>query len=71
VPAIFPLIQQGGGIEEMEMFRTFNCGIGLVLVAPENEAEEILIRLSGLNEQAFVIGEVAKCDAGAECVEFV
>jgi phosphoribosylformylglycinamidine cyclo-ligase len=71
VPAIFPLLQQGGGIEEMEMFRTFNCGIGLVLVAPENEAEEILIRLSGLNEQAFVIGEVAKCDAGAECVEFV
>jgi phosphoribosylformylglycinamidine cyclo-ligase len=71
IPPIFPLIQQGGGIEEMEMFRTFNCGIGMVLVAPDNEAEEILIRLSGLNEQAFVIGEVAKCDAGSECVELV
>jgi phosphoribosylformylglycinamidine cyclo-ligase len=71
MPAIFPLLQQGGGIEDMEMFRTFNCGIGLVIVVPENEAEEILIRLSGLNEQALVIGEVAKCDAGGECVELV
>ncbi|RQW90197.1 MAG: phosphoribosylformylglycinamidine cyclo-ligase [Geobacter sp.] len=71
VPPIFPLLQQGGGIEEMEMFRTFNYGIGMVLVVPDNEAEEILIRLSGLSEQAFVIGEVAKCDAGSECVELV
>ncbi|MHC1697872.1 MAG: phosphoribosylformylglycinamidine cyclo-ligase [Geobacteraceae bacterium] len=70
-PPIFPLLQQGGGIEEMEMFRTFNCGIGMVLVVPDKEAEEVLIRLSGLNEQAFVIGEVAKCDAGGECVELV
>jgi len=71
VPPIFPLLQQGGGIEDMEMFRTFNCGIGMVLVVPDKEAEEVLIRLSGLNEQAFVIGEVAKCDAGGECVELV
>ncbi|MDD2318729.1 MAG: phosphoribosylformylglycinamidine cyclo-ligase [Geobacteraceae bacterium] len=71
VPPIFPLLQQGGNIEEMEMFRTFNCGIGMVLVVPEKESEEILIRLSGLNEQAFVIGEVAKCEAGEECVELV
>jgi phosphoribosylformylglycinamidine cyclo-ligase len=41
----------------------------MVLAVPESEAEEILIRLSGLNEQAYVIGEVAKCDTGAECVE--
>lgn len=70
-PPIFPLLQKGGGIEDMEMFRTFNCGIGMVLVVPDKEAEEILIRLSGLNEQAFVIGEVAKCEAGKECVELV
>ncbi len=69
IPEIFTLLLQGGSIPEAELFRTFNCGIGMVLAVPENEAEEILIRLSGLNEQAFVIGEVAKCDAGAECVE--
>jgi phosphoribosylformylglycinamidine cyclo-ligase len=70
-PAIFRLLQDAGGIETSEMYRTFNCGIGMVLAVPENEVEEILIRLSGLNEQAFVIGEVAKCEAGKENVEFI
>ncbi|WP_243373938.1 phosphoribosylformylglycinamidine cyclo-ligase [Geotalea sp. SG265] len=71
VPEIFSIIQQAGNVEEKELFRTFNCGIGMVLSVPEKEAEEILIRLSGLNENAFVIGEIAKCDAGSECVELV
>ena len=70
-PEIFLLLQDAGGIETGEMRRTFNCGIGMVLAVPENEVEEILIRLSGLNEQACVIGEVAKCEAGGENVEFV
>jgi len=71
VPQIFQVLQQGGSIDDQEMFRTFNCGIGMVLSVPETEADEILIRLSGLNEQAFVIGEVCKCDLGGECVELV
>ncbi|MCM2357395.1 MAG: phosphoribosylformylglycinamidine cyclo-ligase [Geobacteraceae bacterium] len=71
LPPIFRLLQQGGNVEESEMLRTFNCGIGMVLAVPEEEAEEILIRLSGLHEQAFIIGEVAKCEAGKECVEMV
>jgi phosphoribosylformylglycinamidine cyclo-ligase len=70
-PAIFDILRQGGNVEESEMFRTFNCGIGMVLVVPEGEVEDILIRLSGLNEQAHVIGEVVKCEAGRECVEMV
>jgi phosphoribosylformylglycinamidine cyclo-ligase len=70
-PEIFRLIQDAGEIETGEMNRTFNCGIGMVLAVPENEVEEILIRLSGLNEQAFVIGEVAKCEVGKEDVEFI
>ncbi len=68
---IFSIIQSAGNIDEAEMYRTFNCGIGMVLVVPENEAEEVLIRLSGLNERAFVIGEVGKCDIGNEIVELV
>jgi phosphoribosylformylglycinamidine cyclo-ligase len=71
IPAIFHLLQEGGNIEDGELLRTFNCGIGMVLAVPEKEAEEILIRLSGLNEQAFIIGEVAKCEPGKECVEMV
>lgn len=71
IPDIFKIIEKAGNIEEQEMFRTFNCGIGMVLAVPGKEAEEILIRLSGLNETAFVIGEIAKCDAGSECVEML
>jgi len=70
IPPLFSLLQQGGNISEEEMFRTFNCGIGMVLAVPEKETEDILIRLSGLSEQAFVIGEVVKCEEGKECVEF-
>jgi phosphoribosylformylglycinamidine cyclo-ligase len=70
-PAIFDLLRRGGNVEESEMHRTFNCGIGMVLAVPDGEAEDVLIRLSGLNEQAHVIGEVAKCEAGKECVELV
>jgi phosphoribosylformylglycinamidine cyclo-ligase len=71
MPPIFIILRQGASLDERELFRTFNCGIGMVLAVPENEAEEVLIRLSGLNEQAFVIGEVGKCDVGTECVELV
>jgi phosphoribosylformylglycinamidine cyclo-ligase len=70
-PPLFELLRKGGNIEENEMYRTFNCGIGMVLAVPDEEAEDVLIRLSGLNEQAHVIGDVVKCEAGKECVELV
>ena len=69
VPEIFQIIQRGGNIDETEMFRTFNCGIGMVIIVPEREVDDVLIRLSGLNETAYHIGEVFKCEAGKECVE--
>ena len=71
VPPLFRLLQEEGNIDDDELLRTFNCGIGMVLAVPEKDADEVLIRLSGLNEQAVVIGEVAKCEPGKECVEMV
>ena len=50
---------------------TFNCGIGMVLAVPNRDIDDIMIRLSGLHEQAFVIGEIAKCEHGKECVELL
>jgi phosphoribosylformylglycinamidine cyclo-ligase len=70
-PAIFSILKDAGNIEESEMFRTLNCGIGMVLAVPEDQTDDILIRLSGLNEKAYIIGEIAKCEAGTEAVEFV
>jgi phosphoribosylformylglycinamidine cyclo-ligase len=71
MPPIFSLLQQEGNIPREELYRTFNCGIGMVLVVPEKEAEEILIRLKGLHEDAHVIGTIDKCPAGSECVELL
>jgi phosphoribosylformylglycinamidine cyclo-ligase len=66
LPAIFQLLQKEGNIAPDEMLRTFNCGIGMVLAVPEKEADEVMIRLGGLNEQAFLIGQVERC---ATCSE--
>jgi phosphoribosylformylglycinamidine cyclo-ligase len=60
VPAIFPFLQAAGNVEEKEMMRTFNNGIGLVAVVPEKNTQDVLNRLGGSGEQAWVIGEVTK-----------
>mgnify|MGYP001267714851 CR=1 FL=1 len=57
-PAIFEMLRKGGNIPEEEMYRTFNYGIGMILVVPPNEVEEIIDRLTGLGEKACVIGEI-------------
>jgi len=60
IPPIFPFLQQAGNVEEKEMMRTFNNGIGLVAVVPEESAQEVLSRLTGSGEKAWAIGEVTK-----------
>ncbi|BCR05167.1 phosphoribosylformylglycinamidine cyclo-ligase [Desulfuromonas versatilis] len=70
-PVIFDLLRQGGNIEELEMYRTFNYGVGMVLVVPQAEADEVMVRLSGLKEKAWIIGEIAKCPEGEEPVRLV
>jgi phosphoribosylformylglycinamidine cyclo-ligase len=58
VPPIFHFLRGQGNIPEPEMLRTFNNGIGLALVVDEELVSDVLLRLQGLNEQAFVIGEI-------------
>jgi phosphoribosylformylglycinamidine cyclo-ligase len=58
VPPIFHLLRDRGNISEDEMLRTFNNGIGLVLVVAEDHEAEVMLRLQGLNEQGYIIGEV-------------
>ncbi len=68
VPPIFPFLQQAGNITDQEMMRTFNNGIGLVAVIPEEVAEETLERLAAMNEKAFVIGEIIERKSSKERV---
>jgi phosphoribosylformylglycinamidine cyclo-ligase len=61
VPPIFSFLQDAGNISEPEMMRTFNNGIGMVVVVPDNVAEDLQQRLAATNEKAFLIGEVLDC----------
>ncbi len=58
VPAIFALIQREGAVSEEEMFRTFNMGIGMVLVVTPEEAGAVAARLQGEGERVFSVGRV-------------
>ncbi|MCK5913585.1 MAG: phosphoribosylformylglycinamidine cyclo-ligase, partial [Desulfuromusa sp.] len=61
-PAIFEMLRQGGNIPEEEMYRTFNYGIGMVLVVSASEVEDIIDRLAGLGDQAYLIGEITQAE---------
>jgi phosphoribosylformylglycinamidine cyclo-ligase len=58
VHPVFEYLQEQGGIDEFEMLRTFNMGVGFCVICPEEDAENILDRLAGLGEKAWVIGEI-------------
>ncbi|HHV71273.1 MAG TPA: phosphoribosylformylglycinamidine cyclo-ligase, partial [Clostridia bacterium] len=66
IPPIFSLIQAEGSVEEKEMFRTFNMGIGMVLVIPAEQEKSALIYLQALGEEPYVIGAI---QAGERSVE--
>jgi phosphoribosylformylglycinamidine cyclo-ligase len=58
VPPIFHLLRDQGNIPEAEMLRTFNNGIGMVVVVAEDYVADVLLRLQGLHEAGYVIGEI-------------
>lgn len=60
VPPIFPFLQKAGNIDAHEMMRTFNNGIGMIAVVPESAAQDVVERLAGMNDKAYIIGEVVK-----------
>jgi phosphoribosylformylglycinamidine cyclo-ligase len=60
VPPIFRLLQDKGNVPPEEMLRTFNCGVGLVLAVDKKSVGDVLLRLQGLGEQAYVIGEIVE-----------
>jgi phosphoribosylformylglycinamidine cyclo-ligase len=60
VPPVFTFLQEAGNISREEMRRTFNNGIGMILVVPESALERVMASLTGMNEKAYVIGEVVE-----------
>ncbi|QER41604.1 phosphoribosylformylglycinamidine cyclo-ligase [Thermodesulfobacterium sp. TA1] len=59
-PPVFKLFQTWGDISEEEMYRVFNCGIGLVLIVDKQDLEEITSLIAALGESYHVIGYIEK-----------
>ncbi|HET7833833.1 MAG TPA: phosphoribosylformylglycinamidine cyclo-ligase [Gallionella sp.] len=64
-PKLFDWLQQMGGVEQQEMYRTFNCGIGMVVIVSRNDADAALAQLNAAGETATIIGAI-RARVGAE-----
>jgi phosphoribosylformylglycinamidine cyclo-ligase len=67
-PAIFDWLQDQGGIEDTEMYRTFNCGVGMVLALDAVDAETALKQLHAAGESATIIGHIEQHPGEAQVV---
>jgi len=59
-PRIFDFLARHGEIDEVEMRRVFNCGIGMVLAVHREQADDVLHRLTGMSERAYRIGVIER-----------
>ena len=71
MPEVFRWIQQLGNVENREMYRTLNCGVGMVVVVPAGQADAALQILQDASENPWVIGHIAAADANEEQVELL
>lgn len=70
-PLLFDVLAEAGNVERDEMYRTFNMGIGMVLAVAEQDCDDMLDRLNGLGEHAWVIGEITACPENSDPAQLV
>ncbi|MDG0968619.1 MAG: phosphoribosylformylglycinamidine cyclo-ligase [Porticoccaceae bacterium] len=70
-PAVFDWLQQGGNINEHEMHRTLNCGVGMVICVPASVAQDALKSLAAHGETGFILGNIQTMSAGDEQVQLL
>ena len=71
IPPVFTFLQEAGKLSSQEMMRTFNNGIGLILVVPEKAVEGVVDFLAAMDERSYVIGSVVKRKKGAHQIAWV
>lgn len=59
-PEVFNWLQQAGNVERYEMYRTFNCGVGMVIALSADNAQKAIDYLNQQGEKAWIIGKIAK-----------
>jgi phosphoribosylformylglycinamidine cyclo-ligase len=71
-PAVFEWLKKQGNVDDKEMLRTFNCGIGMVVVVSQDQVEDAMGIFKQSHLQSWVIGKIASSEEQAEpYVEFV
>ncbi len=68
-PAVFSWLQANGNVETYEMYRTFNCGVGMIIALPAEQVAPALALLQAEGEHASHIGHIADAAVGEEQVE--
>ncbi|MDW6001595.1 phosphoribosylformylglycinamidine cyclo-ligase [Vibrio mangrovi] len=68
-PAIFKWLQKKGNVDTYEMYRTFNCGVGLIIALPEDQAQSAVELLKSEGENAWIIGHIAEAQSDEPQVE--
>lgn len=63
-PEVFHWLQNSGNVETYEMYRTFNCGVGMIIALPEADVDKALALLTAEGETAWRIGHIASAAAG-------
>ena len=69
IPPLFRWLQKGGNVEQTEMYRTLNCGVGIVIAVPADKKEQAIALLTEAGESAWEIGHIAEASQGQELVE--
>ena len=65
LPKLFQWLQQAGNVERQEMYRTFNCGIGMAVIVPAEQADAAQAFLAGQGETVYRLGTIRE-RAGSE-----
>ena len=71
VPPVFPYLAANGEVPEAEMYRTFNMGIGFMVIVEEKDVNDIMLQFTALGEIPYLIGEVQTEVEQKTRVEFV
>jgi phosphoribosylformylglycinamidine cyclo-ligase len=66
---IFTLVRKKAGVDDNEMYRDFNMGIGMILAVPAKQADAVMKKARKLGEQAYLIGEIVKGKPGVKYEE--
>ncbi|WP_173496535.1 phosphoribosylformylglycinamidine cyclo-ligase [Shewanella sp. ISTPL2] len=70
-PSVFSWLMENGNIAEYEMYRTFNCGVGMLVALPADKVDAALALLAAEGEQAWLIGAIAHREGNEEQVEIL